>query len=213
MKGALLLTSALALAACGTNAPTIPEELLRDPSGSERPDYPDGPYGTKKGAVLADATFRGWPEPLKSDHTEATLRDVSFADYYDPNGTRYELLLVNTAALWCSVCQAEHRTLPERYEDHARRGLALVSVLFQDERGDPADLHDLEGWVERFDVPYPMLLDPDFQLGIYATAETAPLNLLVDARDMRILEKFVGDSSTTLWQRIDDELTERESVK
>ncbi|HEY3496684.1 MAG TPA: redoxin domain-containing protein [Polyangiaceae bacterium] len=211
MKSAALLAAALALAACGTNRPELPEELLRDPGGSERPDYPDGPYGTEPGGILADATFPGWRAPLTSEHTEDALTDIAFSDYHDPDGSRYELLLVNTAALWCSVCQSEHQTLPERHAEYSDRGVVLVSALFQDEGGDPADLNDLKRWVERFDVPFPMLLDADFQLGIYATAETAPLNLLVDARSMRILEKFVGDSSTTLWQRVDDELAEREA--
>jgi hypothetical protein len=35
---------------------------------------------------------------------------------------------------------------------------------------------DLKLWVETFKVDFPMVLDPDYQLGNYATAETAPLN-------------------------------------
>lgn len=208
------LLSALSFAAflggCGTNKPEIPEELLSDSNGASGADYPEGPYGTDKGDLAANSTFRGWREPLTSEHTSATLEDISFSDYYDPSGRTYELLLVNSAALWCSVCQSEHRTLPEHYAEYSGRGLALVSALFQDEAANPADLNDLKAWVERFDVPYPMGLDPDFQLGVYATADSAPLNLLVDARSMQIIEKFIGDSSTTLWNLVDDELSRRE---
>jgi hypothetical protein len=212
VRAALVLPFAAALAGCGTNRPEIPEELLRAPDAPATADYPDGPYGVDKGAVVANAEFRGYREPLRSDLSEGELETVSFADYYDPAGRRYELLLINTAALWCSVCQSEHSVLPERYAEYSARGLMLVSALFQDERTDPADLGDLRLWIRRFDVPFPMLLDPDFQLGAYATAETAPLNLLVDARTMTIIEKFIGDSGTTLWQLVEGELARREAA-
>jgi len=212
VRVALALLASAVLAGCGTNRPEIPEELLRDPDTGTGAGYPEGPYGTDKGEIAYDAKFRGWLTPLTA-HTPDALEDVALADYYDPAGRKYELLLVNTAAIWCSVCQSEHQTLPERYAEYSPRGLALVSALFQDEAGEPADLDDLELWVRRFNPPYPMLLDPDFQLGVYATAETAPLNLLVDARTMQILEKFIGDSSTTLWRLVDDELSRREAME
>jgi len=210
---AVLLVLSAALAACGTNKPEIPEELLGDPNASSGSDYPEGPYGTLKGDIAQNAQFRGWPDPLASPTTPETLTSVSLADYYDPSGERYELLLVNSAAIWCTVCQSEHRTLPDRYEQYSGRGFMLLSALFQDEAGNPADANDLKLWVGRFDVPYPMVLDPDFQLGAYATAESAPLNLLIDARNMRIIEKFIGDSSTTLWTLVEDELAAREAME
>jgi hypothetical protein len=213
LKLAIVLTLATALAGCGTNRPEIPEELLDGSNASSNGDYPDGPYGVEKGDVVRNAEFRGFRAPLSAPLTEGSLERVSFADYYDPRGRQYELLLVNTAALWCSVCQSEHRGLPDRYAEYSGRGLVLLSALFQDERTNPADFADLKLWVERFDVPFPMLLDPDFQLGAYATAETAPLNLLVDARTMTIIEKFIGDSATTLWQLVDDELAQREAME
>ena len=143
MSFARFVLLAAAVAGCGTNRPEIPEELLRDPNVAAPVGYPEGPYGTDKGEVVANAEFQGWLTPLASEHTAATLESISLADYYDPNGTRYELVLVNSAALWCSVCQSEHRALPARFEQYEGRGLMLLSALFQDERAQPADLADL----------------------------------------------------------------------
>jgi hypothetical protein len=56
-----------------------------------------------------------------------------------------------------------------------------------------------------------MALDPDYQLGIYAPAGSAPLNLLLDARTLEILEKFTGDQATVLWPLVEAELTQREA--
>jgi hypothetical protein len=87
----------------------------------------------------------------------------------------------------------------------------ILSALFQDREGQPANVSDLALWVETFRTPFPMALDPDYQLGAYAPAASAPLNLLLDARTMRIIEKFTGDQSTVLWRLVEDELSRREA--
>lgn len=202
--------AALALG-CGTNRPEIPPELLESTSGCSALDYPEGPYGTEPGAVAANACFRGWSRPDMVEHEADTLQNLSFGRYYDPTGERFELLLVNSAALWCSACLSEHETLPDHYRELSPKGLVILSALFQDRKGDPADVDDLALWVETYETPFPMALDPDYQLGAYAPAASAPLNLLIDARTLEILEKFTGDQGTVLWPLVEDELARREA--
>jgi hypothetical protein len=204
-----------ALAGCGTNKPEIPPELLESPGGDDcsSADYPAGPYGKIAGTVAANACFQGWRDPTAATHDESTLEPLSLATFHDPTGETHELILVNTAAVWCAVCKNEHRSLPARYAELGPRGLVILSALFQNNTGDPAVFADLKLWVETFKVDFPMVLDPDYQLGNYATAETAPLNLLIDARTMRIIEKFVGDQGSVLWPLIEDELARREATE
>jgi hypothetical protein len=212
-----LFALATLLAGCGTNRPEIPPELLQNPGdgnlapGCATAGYPEGPYGVEPGDVVANLCFRGWTTPDSSPHTEAALENVSLGAFHDETGQKYELLLVNTAAIWCAACKNEHKTLGQHYAELAPRGLALVSALFQDEAGAPATVDDLKLWVEAFDVKFPMLLDPDYQLGIYASADQAPLNLLVDARSMTILQRVVGDQSAVIWPLIENELDRREA--
>ncbi|HEX6767575.1 MAG TPA: hypothetical protein VF103_18880, partial [Polyangiaceae bacterium] len=163
------------------------------------------------GALAEDTCFRGWTHPNEVAHDASTLSALSFGAFFDPAGDRYELILVNSAALWCSACQVEHRELPDHYRELGPRGLVILSALFQNRDGKPADLGDLALWVETFETPFPMALDPDYQLGDYATADSAPLNLLIDARTMRIIEKFTGDQSTVLWPLVEAELDAREA--
>jgi hypothetical protein len=197
--------------ACGTNAPEIPKELLEAPPTACSVEYPEGPYGSEVGEVAADACFKGWSRPNETAHEEETLTNLSFGRYFDPTGERYELLLVNSAALWCMACQVEHEDLPARYAEFGPRGLVILSALFQDREGEPAGVSDLTLWVETFETPFPMALDPDYQLGLYASAASAPLNLLLDARTMRIIEKFTGDQSAVLWPLVEEELSRREA--
>jgi hypothetical protein len=43
-------------------------------------------------------------------------------------------------------------------------------------------------------------------MGTYGPADTPPLNLVVDARTMKIVGKFIGNQEAALWALIDSEL-------
>lgn len=200
--------AALAACACGSNTPKIPPELLAT-SGCNSPDYPSGPYGVEEGDTLADACFRGFRDPSKVSHSESSLSTIAFSDYYDPTGSKgYRAILINTAAVWCSACRSEHEGLSEKNSVYAPQGLRILSTLFQDAKGDPATFHDLGTWVDTFSSNYAMVLDPDYQLGDFARADTAPLNLVIDARTMKIEKVLLGDHPTVLWPFIDASLTQ-----
>jgi hypothetical protein len=204
------LLGALFFAGCGTNRPEIPPELLQ-PVGCDNSSYPAGPFGTEPGTVAENFCFKGVrsPDPKRASSQVANLEELSFGNFYDPSGSRYELILVNSAAIWCSACQVEHQTLPERARELKDEGLVIVSALFQDAKRNPATTDDLLAWIETFEPNFPMVLDPDYQLGAYASAETAPLNLVIDARNMQILQKFIGDQASVLWPYLENELAER----
>jgi len=198
-----LVALAFTTGGCGDNTPKIPPELLNG-GGCAAPDYPSGPFGSKEGDTLANACFKGFRFPSREAHVESSLETVAFSDYYDKTGSRgVRLLLINTAAVWCSACRTEHETLSAKNDQYSPAGLRIVSTLFQDVKRDPATLEDLSTWVDTFSSDYTMVLDPDYQLGTYASADTAPLNLVVDARTMKIEKKVLGDQPTILWPFID----------
>ncbi|HWZ90015.1 MAG TPA: redoxin domain-containing protein [Polyangiaceae bacterium] len=205
LAGALAL---FGLLSCGTNTPKIPPELLNG-GGCAAPDYPSGPYGTEEGQTLANACFQGFRNPAKVSHDESSLETIAFSDYYDPTGSRGDrLLLINTAAVWCSACRTEHEGLSAKNDQYSPKGLRILSTLFQDAARNPATIRDLSAWVETFSSDYAMVLDPDYQLGAYASAETAPLNLVVETKTMTIEKKLLGDQPTILWPSIDAALAQ-----
>ncbi len=208
---ARLLALPLLTLACGTGAPEIPAELIGGGSSCSAPDYPEADFGTEPGDVLRNACFSGYRAPQlvapSADHVEV----IAFSDYYDPAGTKgVELLLVNTAAVWCSACISEHRDLPEQSQEFAAQGLVVLGTLFQDAQRNPASLDDVERWIDNFDTSFPMVADPELQMGAYASPDTAPLNLVIDARSMRILRKYVGNQSAAIWPYIESELARRQ---
>ncbi|MFO7181365.1 MAG: hypothetical protein DIU78_021865 [Pseudomonadota bacterium] len=194
--------------ACGTNKPELPPGLER-PEHCVAVGYPDGPYGTEPGAVIRNACFSGFRAPHRVAHTPEGLEPIALSDYHDPEGDAVRLLVLNTAALWCAACRIEHESLPRYLEPLRPRGLVFLSAVFQDERHEPADFDDLVLWIETFDTRFPIVLDPGYSFGLYASAETAPLNLVVDPKTMTILAKFVGDQPAVMWPFVEAELAKR----
>jgi hypothetical protein len=207
---ALLLALGVALLGCGSNAPEVPEELLGGDSGCAAPDYPTEGLGTEPGDVAQNACFIGYRAPDRITPNEPHRETVALSDFYDPAGSKgVSLLLLNTAAIWCSACVSEHHTLPARQTELAPRGLVILSTLFQDAERDPASLEDVERWIAKFGTNFPMVADPELALGAYASPDSAPLNMLVDPRSMKILRKYVGDQGSVMWPYIESELAAR----
>lgn len=206
------LSAVLALA-CGTNAPDLPEGLLVGTPGCAAPDYPALGYGTEPGEVVKNRCFQGYRAPDRVAPSTEHRETVAFSDYYDPAGTKgVTLLLINTAAIWCSACVAEHGTLPRYQTELGPRGFVIISTLFEDAQRRPASLADVERWIANFGSNFPMLADPDAYMGDYASTASAPLNLLVDPRSMRILRKYVGDQGSVMWPYIEAELAARSAA-
>lgn len=208
-SGALVLVAAALSLACGSNAPEVPKELLATGSGCSAPDYPSEGVGYEPGDVVANACFVGYRAPDRVPPSEQHRETLAFSDYYDPAGSKgVSLLLINTAAIWCMACVDEHRTLPDHASKLGPQGLVILSTLFQDAKRDPASLEDVDRWVANFHTNFPMVADPGLQLDGYASSDSAPLNMVVDPQNMKILRKFVGNQST-LWPYIESELKAR----
>jgi hypothetical protein len=210
ISAALIATSTV-LSGCGTNVPTIPAEYLTAGCVVDCGDgnYPSGPYGNAKSDTIRNLRFpQGWMDPAGEGYDTEELRQISLEDFHnadDPSG--FKLILLNSSALWCQACKVEHRTLSEEYEHRRDDGFVVVSALFQNGSGDPAEVTDLVAWTTTFESTYPMAIDPEGQFG---TADTAPLNYVIDAQTMKILRIFVGDQAAVMWGYIDQELEARQ---
>jgi hypothetical protein len=170
--------------------------------------YPDAPYGTEPGSVVQNFCLRGLRQPHPGSDSADSLEEIRLSDYY-PGSTSTvstRLILLNSAAVWCSACRIEHETLSQRASEYAPQGLLVFTALFQAQDGSAATVDDLLRWTRVFDTNFPIALDPTYKLGKYAAADTAPLNLLIDASDMTIVQKYIGDQSDVMWPLIAERL-------
>ena len=78
---------------------------------------------------------------------------------------------------YCTNCREQVQTVKDRYEDFRARDAEVVSVV-------PEPAHRVAAWQDRFDLPYPLLADPDASAG--------------DALDQPVRFGFLGDWSDFL---------------
>lgn len=178
--------------------------------------YPPGPYGHGLGAVIENLEFLGWRDPVGVGYDPSVLETIHLGDYYDPAGTNTQLIVLNAAAVWCTVCQGEMHDMYKNgtYEAFRERKAQVFGTLFQDIDGNPAKPSDLVIWGSSAvrQIEFPLVLDPALKMGIYFTSDATPLNLVIDARTMRIIDVMMGYSSdprTGLWATVDQELQSR----
>jgi hypothetical protein len=201
-----------ALFGCGAHDnDRIPADLLEAiAAGTGESDYPPGPYGTEVGDIAQNVCIEAWRDPKAENYDVERLSRLCFSDFWDPEGESQQLLLVNTSALWCAACRAEfggsgaRSSLQEELE--SRPGLAVLGALFQDAEFEPANAEHARLWAQTFEVSFAFGVDTPFAMGAYADPTVQPFNLLLDARDMRILLEVQGDEPGTLWPAIDERL-------
>lgn len=176
-------------------------------SSYQKREYPPGPYGTGLGATLQDLAFLGWRDPVAAAYDTSKLEEVRLSDYYDPDNLRgIKVLWINASAVWCTVCRSEMKDIKNnqvraRFEP---KGVQLIGTLFEDNRTGPAKPLDLQNWgrVPEHSIDFPLLLDPSFKLGAFFTSDATPLNMLVDARTMKVVSLTMGYSAD-YWNEVD----------
>lgn len=180
------------------------------------PAYPSGPYGHGLGAVIDNLDFIGWRDPVAANYDPNLLERIHLADFYDPTGTRTELLVINASAVWCVVCQGELRDMnsSSTYQKFRDRKVEILGTLFEDAQSNPAKPSDLSLWGSSTAraIAFPLVLDPALKMGVYFTSDATPLNIVVDARTMTIVDVMMGydpTPGTGFWGRVDQELQAR----
>lgn len=185
-KGIVALIGACALlAACGTEGPEIGPP-------SDRTNYPEGPYGTKEGATIANFSFTTLDgEPFELDANV----------FKDPHN---RVLLLSSVAGWCGPCRQEQPQLKAWHNKYRKRGLIIVEGLFENNAYAPASLSDLEAWQNQYKLPFPITLDRDFVLKPFFASDnpSPPMSIIVRVDDMKVLKVVLGTGNERLIENL-----------
>lgn len=187
MRRNLLLAMGLALlAACGSTAEPDPGEA------GDRSSYPQGPYGTRAGATIADLAFD------LPDGTPFHLGDI-FAD------ARNRVLLLNSMAGWCVPCLEEQQHLAKLHRDFAARGLVVVAAMFENGEYATPTLEQVASWKDHYELPYILVRDADYVLRPYYSGDP-PMNMVIDVDEMKILYVGAGYEDAVIRSLVDQNL-------
>jgi peroxiredoxin len=99
---------------------------------------------------------------------------------------RGQVVLVNIWATWCPPCREEMPSMERLHERLKDRGFVLLAVS-QDE----GPVAGVKAFVEQMKLTFPVLVDPDGEVGRKYGIWGFPESFLVD-RDGRIVERVIG---------------------
>lgn len=212
----------VAAAGCGDGDPPVDESLQQVIA---TPAYPPGPYGTTRGRTVARYQLSGF-QNAQIDHR--ATQPIQLADFYNPHaddptyapatkaqddrlfpaGSTYgggspkpRALSISISSLWCGACRNEAKmVLPAKHLKYKPLGgeflVQLDDGAFQ---GRSAVQQDLLTWTTKFHVNYPATIDPDRQLDALFVANVYPANIIINTRNMKIVEVVPGVPEDAYW--------------
>lgn len=175
----------------------------------ERLEYPTAPYGATVGATVENFHFLGWSSPVLANHDPEALETIQLAHFYNPSGSENGLnyLVITSTAVWCSACKYEYQDMASgQVEAYRKRGVEFFGALFEDNDGNPATPADLVLWAQNFDVDFPFVLDPSLKFGNFFDREATPMEMIVDAKTMQVVDIDTGWATAgpgSLWAKLD----------
>jgi peroxiredoxin len=207
------------VSACSSDEKAVPfddgkDQVAAADLGSPREAYPAAPYGSRPGAIIQNFNWLGWHTPKDTAFDTSKLEPLSLGQFYDPNGDKgVKLLVMTSTAVWCSACKQEYKDMTGSITDYEAKGVRFLGALFEDNQSQPAKPSDLVLWAKAYNVNFPFALDPDLKLGSFFDVEATPMEMIVDAKTMKILRITEGWVSAkgegSLWADLDGLLATR----
>lgn len=133
--------------------------------------------------LLEDAELMGFPD----GDTSLDPASIRLSDFFASSRPGTRILMINAAAGWCVPCMREAEAMSQFAATYLPQGVAIVTDIFQDQNGDPADVEFVRAWSASFELTIPQMIDDQFVLGQYLDANTMPANMFVDAETREIL--------------------------
>jgi thiol-disulfide isomerase/thioredoxin len=171
------------------------------------PPYPSGPYGYNVGSTVSNLSWTGYIDSATDtdkDPFNEPSRTVTMEEFFVGTDPGARVIIVNASAGWCGSCQEEMPKLESLFSDYESRGLRIISALFENTSGSAADTAFARSWGESFSLSFATVADPSDTLAPYYTENAVPMNMIVDASTMKIVEVFHGFDEYYVRQIVDN---------
>ena len=123
--------------------------------------------------------LKGYPAAPNFTLSTPDGKKVSLEDF------RGKLVFLNFWATWCTSCREEMPAMERLYREFKSKGFEIVAVNVKDNRKDAL------AFVKELKLSYPIVLDPDGEVGLLYGAFGIPATYLID-RNGEILARLWG---------------------
>jgi hypothetical protein len=156
--------------------------------------------GSTPGSKIPNLRFFGYKntDPTTKTPSSGDLQQIELADFYDPDATKYRIIRIVPAALWCGPCNEEADFIVQNNiaTDLAPEGVVIINAIVEGSvAGVGATPTDLQTWISNHQLNYTGVVDGDFKTGIFWKSPAIPQNITIDARSMEILDRQSGFST------------------
>jgi len=125
------------------------------------------------------------------DLLKEELRVFHFSDFSD----HHKLIYFNVSAGWCSACQAETLEFAKMDWDLSSKGVVIFQTLFDGFKKGQWTFPNhqvLKGWINGLKPQGIIGVDPERNSIPINTSGSTPLNMIIDAKTRKVLEKWNG---------------------
>ena len=137
------------------------------------------------------------------DFIQSFIETDSRGNSFSLEDLKGRVILLNISAMWCGPCRNEASELMEIYNTYKERGFEIVQCIYQDEEGDPADISDIQRWVNEFDLGFTVVNDPDKSLTGFFSFSGIPFNVII-GRDFVIRYRSEGFFKSEIIRKIEE---------
>lgn len=154
----------------------------------------------KAGDIMDDFAMVGVVDSDKDGSLVGeTRKEVKLSDF----SASHKILLYVISAGWCGPCKTETASFTGWMKTYGSKGLMIYQVLTDSAtQGKAADPAFLTTWISGYKPMGACGIDPRKLSSQYNAKGTIPMNMVLDAKTLKVLEKWNGGSATTTEAKI-----------
>ncbi len=125
-------------------------------------------------------------EVMQGEAFAFSLKDLAGTSH-DLSEWQGKVILLNFWATWCGPCRVEMPGMQRLWQKHREQGFVILAVSV-----DEGMEKRISTFVQRLQLTYPVLLDPESIVSDHYQVSGLPFSLLID-REGQLIAKVVGE--------------------
>ncbi len=152
------------------------------------------------GDIMDDFAMVGVVDSNKDGSlAKETRKEVKLSDF----ATSHKIILFVISAGWCGPCKVETKSFVGWMKTYGPKGLMIYQTLSDGATtGKTPDPTFLTSWITGYNPMGACGIDPKKLSSQYNTKGTIPMNMILDAKTLKVLEKWNGGSASVTEAKI-----------